>query len=42
MNPRYGSEILISEISRLLANISENRYNVDVYHGETDWGDAEI
>jgi hypothetical protein len=41
MNPRYGSEILISETPGLIANISENRYNVDVYHVETDWGDAE-
>ena len=40
MNPRYRSEILILETSGLIANISENRYVVDVYDTETYWGDA--
>jgi hypothetical protein len=38
MNPRYRSEILILETLGLIANISENRYVVDVYDTETDWG----
>lgn len=36
MNPRYRSEILILEILGFIANISENRYVVDVYDTETD------
>ena len=35
MYPRYGSEILISELLGLIANISESRYNVYVYNADT-------
>jgi hypothetical protein len=36
MYPRYGSEILISDIWGAIADVSGNRYNVDVYDTGTD------
>ena len=36
MNPRYLSEILITEGLGSIANISGNRYNVDAYDADTN------